>query len=181
MAPRISLGPPRSRLEEIRRLRLISSAELARRADIDPTTVWRIESAGRTLTPKWRDALARALEVSVPQLFAPIGSPVPPVPTEEAEIDQRPYDPAHALPSVARRLLAVQRSADLTTLDMARAIASTEAEVVDWLEGRFLPPIKEMNRLAKLAGFTLHWLYHGDAEGMAPGLAARLRMIAEED
>lgn len=173
-------APPRSRLEEIRRHRLIqSTAELARRADMDPTTVWRIESGGRALTGKWRDGLARALAVPVAQLYAPIGSPIPPPTDDPVVLDPLPYDPAHALPAVARRLLAVQRLTGLTALEIAMAIEATEAEVVDWMEGRFLPPLLQMNRLARLAGFTLHWLYHGDESGLIPGIAVKLRAASE--
>jgi transcriptional regulator with XRE-family HTH domain len=173
-------APPRSRLEEIRRLRFLTSAELARRADMDPTTVWRIESGGRSLTINWCDGLARALEVPVATLYAPIGTPVPPPASDPVVFEPRPYDPAHAAPRVARRLLAVQRLSGLTELELAMAIEATEPEVVDWLEGRFLPPVPLMNRLAKLAGFTLHWLYHGDEAGMARGIAARLRTLLRE-
>jgi transcriptional regulator with XRE-family HTH domain len=144
---------------------------------MDPGTVWRIESGGRGLTAKWRDDLARVLEVPVAQLYAPIGSPIPSPASDLVVIDPMPYEPAHAMPAVARRLLAVQRLSGLTALEIAMRIEATEAEVVDWLEGRSLPPMMLMNRLARLAGFTLHWLYHGDDKGMPAGLAARLRTL----
>lgn len=144
---------------------------------MDPTTVWRIKSGGRNLTPKWRDDLARALEVPVAQLYAPVGTPVPPPASDPVVFEPRPYDPAHAIPAVAQRLRAVQRLSGLTELELAMAIEATEPEVVDWLEGRFLPPMLLMNRLARLTGFTLHWLYHGDETGMARGIAARLRTL----
>lgn len=148
---------------------------------MDPTTVWRIESGSRGLTAKWRDVLARVLAVPVQQLYAPIGYPIP-APNGEtaAALEPRPYNPDHAIPAVARRLRAVQRFADLTAMEIAMAVEATEAEVVDWLEGRFLPPVPLMNRLARLVGFTLHWLYHGDEAGMAPGIAARLRTSTHE-
>lgn len=114
------------------------------------------------------------------QLYAPIGSPIPPPATDPVTLDSRAYDPAHAIPAVARRLLAVQQFCALTPLEMARAIEATEADVVDWLEGRSMPPLLLMNRLAKLVGFTLGWLYHGDETGLIPGIAVRLRAASEE-
>ena len=113
------------------------------------------------------------------QLYAPVGSPIPPPATDPVTLDPRAYDPAHAIPAVARRLRAVQQFCALTPLEMARAIEATEAEVVDWLEARFLPPVPLMNRLAKLAGFTLGWLYHGDESGLIRGIAVKLRAAAE--
>ena len=113
------------------------------------------------------------------QLYAPVGSPIPPPATDPVKLDPRPYAPAHATPAVARRLLAVQRFCGLTPLEMARAIEATEAEVVDWLEGRSMPPMELMNRLAKLVGFTLGWLYHGDESGLIRGIAVRLRAASK--
>ena len=52
-------------LRALRRERLLTSQELARRAGVSPATVWRIE-AGRSALPHVRvmAAIARALEVA---------------------------------------------------------------------------------------------------------------------
>jgi transcriptional regulator with XRE-family HTH domain len=58
---------------------------------------------------------------------------------------------------------------------LAMRIGATESAVEDWIAGRALPSIPLMNRFAKLAGFSLTYLYHGKKDGLLPGIAKRLR------
>ena len=175
MGRRPTTLPPRTRLEEIRRLRLISTVELARLVSMEPSTLWRIESGGRALTHTWRDALSRELSVPVAQLYAPIGSPIPPLQPEDLSLEPAPYDPAHSPPAVADRLQAIMSDIGLSEPELARAIGGTEAAVRDWLEGLLLPPMLLMTRLSRLTGITLQYIYYGSEDGLLPALAARLR------
>jgi transcriptional regulator with XRE-family HTH domain len=176
MGRKAAPSPPRTRLEEIRQERRMRSAELARRADMDPAALWRIETGKSALTAARRDPLARALMVSPHQLYAPIGSPIPFEP-EDMPLETLPYEPAHAPPAVGERLRDVMADAGLSPAALAMAIGATEPVVFDWLEGRVLPPVPLMNRLANRVGITLGFLYYGDESGLLPGVAARLRAV----
>lgn len=174
--------PPRTRLEEIRRQRGMTLADLAERVGIDPAHLYRMEIGQRGLTTRWRDKLAKALAVRPELLFAQIGDPIPYPGARAAELEARPYAPAHAAPEVARRLLAVMQDCGLQeAAQVAAAIGSTEADVIDWLSGRMLPPLNLMNRLANRAGVTLVFLYFGDEAGLLPGAAVRLRALLAPD
>ncbi|MBM3096624.1 LexA family transcriptional regulator [Gluconobacter cerinus] len=70
-----------SRVREIRVARDISSAELARAANIQPPTLSKIELGQRGVTKTFANAIAKALQVRVEDLYAVVGSPIPP-PTE---------------------------------------------------------------------------------------------------
>jgi transcriptional regulator with XRE-family HTH domain len=169
---------PRTRLEEIRLARGVRSSELARLAGMDPQTLWRLETAKRSITNRWRSALASALMVSDEQLYAPIGSPVPYDPAEPIMPDPRPYEPEHAMHAIGRRLRKLLVYTGLgSALALAQTVGATEAEMIDWMEGRSEPPARTMNRLANRSGVTLTWLYFGDETALLPGIAERLRDI----
>jgi transcriptional regulator with XRE-family HTH domain len=93
----------------------------------------------------------------------------------------RPPEPTDSRAAVAERLRAIMDATGLTPFTLASAVGAWEADVRDWLEGRILPPVPLINRLARLAGITLGFLYHGDLSGLLPGPAARLRMILERE
>jgi transcriptional regulator with XRE-family HTH domain len=67
---------PRTRVEEIRIARGLSKAELARRAQMPPPTLQRIEDGNtKTLSFSARSKLTKALQVRDDELLAPIGTP----------------------------------------------------------------------------------------------------------
>lgn len=72
-----------SRVREIRVARDISSAELARAANIQPPTLSKIELGQRGVTKTFASAIAKALQVRIEDLYAPIGSEIP----EPVQID----------------------------------------------------------------------------------------------
>lgn len=79
------IGLPRSRADEIRLARGLSAAEMARRAMIDPSTLNKILSDKRGVSPRFAEPLAAALGVPRKELFADVGSPIPPGGGDEAE------------------------------------------------------------------------------------------------
>lgn len=75
---------PQNRVEEIRVARGMTKAELARRADMPPQTLQRIEDGStKTLSFAARGKLTRALRVREDQLLAPIGTPFDSLPGEQ--------------------------------------------------------------------------------------------------
>lgn len=56
----------------------MTSADLARAADIKPPTMSKIDLGQRGVTKNTADGLATGLGVTVPDLYAAIGSPIPP-------------------------------------------------------------------------------------------------------
>jgi transcriptional regulator with XRE-family HTH domain len=83
---------PQTRVEEIRVARGITKAELARRAEMPPQTLQRIEDGStKTLSFAAREKLTRALRVRDDQLLAPIGTPFDTVPGEQAPINTMIY------------------------------------------------------------------------------------------
>ena len=69
-------GQPLSRLQEIRRDRGLSAAELARKAGVSPATVSKIELGHRGLTRHMAPLLAAALGCPPGELYAPVGAPI---------------------------------------------------------------------------------------------------------
>ncbi|MGH7085416.1 MAG: helix-turn-helix domain-containing protein, partial [Acetobacteraceae bacterium] len=69
---------PRSRADEIRLARGLSAAGMARRANIDPSTLHKILSGQRGVSRHFAEPLAAALTVRPEELFARIGSPISP-------------------------------------------------------------------------------------------------------
>ncbi len=69
-------APPRSRVDEIRLARGLSSADLARQAGIEPSTLHKIVSGSRGLSERFADPLAKAQGVQRETLFARIGTPI---------------------------------------------------------------------------------------------------------
>lgn len=67
---------PRSRVDEIRLLRGLSNAELARRSGIESSAQHKIISGKRGLAWRVAERLAGPLAVEVEELFAPVGSPI---------------------------------------------------------------------------------------------------------
>ena len=68
---------PRTRVEEVRQLRGLTKAELARRAGMLPQTLQRIEDGStKSLSLSARRLLAPALRVRDDQLMMPIGYPI---------------------------------------------------------------------------------------------------------
>lgn len=174
---------PRTRLEEIRLARGLKSAELARRAGVDPSNLHKIER-GASRMPHGRAyvrRLAEALMVPVEQLYAEIGMPIPFLVRDPGEVTARPYQPDHAPPEIGLRLRAVLADLGVSAEAMARMIGATEADMRDWIAGREAPPQRLMNRLANRAAITLAWLYFGDTAGLMPGVAARLQRLLPPD
>lgn len=67
---------PRSRVDEIRLLRGLSNAELARRSGIESSAQHKIISGKRGLAWRVAQRLAGPLAVEVEDLFAPVGTPL---------------------------------------------------------------------------------------------------------
>lgn len=67
---------PRSRVDEIRLLRGLSNAELARRSGIESSAQHKIISGKRGLAWRVAQQLAGPLAVAVEDLFAPVGTPI---------------------------------------------------------------------------------------------------------
>lgn len=67
-----------SRVRQLREARGLSSAELSRRADIQPPTLSKIELGQRGVSRNIAPKLAKALKVDVPELYAPAGAKIPP-------------------------------------------------------------------------------------------------------
>jgi transcriptional regulator with XRE-family HTH domain len=167
-------------LEEIRQRSGINSAELARRAGMENSTLWRIESGyrGRGISANTRARLARALMVREDQLFAPIGSPIVFADESAESAELRPYAPEHSMHAIGERLQLLMLDTGLTTPErLAQAIGAAEPDVIDWLAGNSLPPHRAMARLMRRCGVTMGWLYFGDEAGLLPGVAARLRRL----
>jgi len=159
----------------------MSQAEVADRVGIHPSHLYRIEAGERSLGTRWRDKIARALGVRVNHLFEAIGDPITFGGDPALEFEWRPYEPSHEPHAVGERLAAVMADAGLNTPELlAPVIGATIPDIVDWLQGRGLPPVMLMNRLADRAGITLGWLYYGDASGLLPGVARRLRRRGNE-
>lgn len=137
----------------------------------------RIESGKSGLTRRWDRSLARALNVPIEQLYAPIGTEIPFLARRVEALAWREYDPQHALPAIARRLGAIFAYARFEPGGAAMMLGATEEDMRDWLAGRVRPPIQLMNRLAARIGVTLAWIYFGDDTDMAPGIVERLRQM----
>lgn len=172
------MPPPRTRIEEIRLQRGFRSAELARRAGMQPPTLFKVQSGETGLTRTWAGRLASALMVSPEQLYAPIGAEIPwiVVRDEMSAIEDRPYSPDHAPPAIGARLRAVLTDTKLETPErLAEMIGAAVPDIFDWIEGRTAPPPRMMNRLAMRAGVTMAWIFYGDETDLLPGVADRLR------
>lgn len=67
---------PESRVQEIRMKREMRAADVARRANMDPSTYNKIDKGKRGVSPQFAKALASALGVDRLELLKEIGSPV---------------------------------------------------------------------------------------------------------
>jgi transcriptional regulator with XRE-family HTH domain len=155
----------------------MSQIEVAERVGIHPSHLYRIEAGSRPLGTKWRDKIARALGVSVDQLFQDIGQPITFGREKPLDFEWRAYAPSHEPHAVGERLAAVMKDTGLTPELLAPVIGATIPDVLDWLAGRILPPVRLMDRLANRVGLTLAWIYYGDASGLLPGVAKRLTAL----
>ena len=84
---------PTTRVEEIRVIRGLTKADLARRSGMPPQTLQNIEN-GKTkgLSLSARRLLAPVLQVREDQLMLPIGFPIDPVAGQEPPIQQLIYE-----------------------------------------------------------------------------------------
>lgn len=71
---------PMTRVREIKEARGINSAELAKRAKMDPSTLSKVETGIRNVTKNTGPKLAEALAVPIEALHASVGSPIPAAP-----------------------------------------------------------------------------------------------------
>lgn len=79
---------PESRVQEIRIERGLIPADVARSADMDPSTYNKVDKGKRGVSPQFVRQIASALQVPQSELYAPIGSPIPPRPHVTGEITQ---------------------------------------------------------------------------------------------
>lgn len=77
---------PESRVQEIRIERGLIPADVARSADMDPSTYNKIDKGKRGVSPQFVRQIAAALQVPQSELYAQIGSPIPPRPNIGGEI-----------------------------------------------------------------------------------------------
>ena len=63
----------RLKLKEVRKAKGFTVAELARRTNIHPTTIFDLEAGRRFAYPKYRRLLSQELGVSAESLFGPAG------------------------------------------------------------------------------------------------------------
>jgi transcriptional regulator with XRE-family HTH domain len=66
-----------SRVQEIRFARGANQADIARAAGISPGNFWKVDKGFRPVTHRYAQALAAALEVTIEELYASVGSPIP--------------------------------------------------------------------------------------------------------
>ena len=73
------------RLKELREEKELSQVKLAQRADMNPATVYRIETGKRSPTVQQLERLAEALEVEVDEFFPKAQAPLPLEPSAEEQ------------------------------------------------------------------------------------------------
>jgi transcriptional regulator with XRE-family HTH domain len=104
-------GAPPNRIRELREARGISQVELARRANVTPSALNKVEMGKRGLDQQWMDRLAAALEVAPADLLPDHQNP------------DRLQGPEHALISMFR---AADETQKRQILALARALLSPE-------------------------------------------------------
>ena len=75
--PIMKAPAPMTRVREIKEARGLTSADVVRITGMDPSTLSKAERGIRGVTKNTAPVLAEALQVSIPELYAEVGSPIP--------------------------------------------------------------------------------------------------------
>ncbi|MGH7101872.1 MAG: LexA family transcriptional regulator [Acetobacteraceae bacterium] len=178
------IAPPRSRADEIRLARGLKPAEMARRANIDPSTLHKILSGQRGVSRHFAEPLAAALTVRPEELFARIGSPISSSGQGDVAEPAKPQGPARGsflaspLASLLGPVTEPARDAALTRDVPVYGTAEAGAEGAFHLNTG--EPIDWARRPAGLAGMQGVFAIYVEGDSMVPWRQPGERVFVHE-